>query len=116
MTDNLDPSFDQLSSAPINTDGGVTECHACAARGYAEGLRLLIAAGADANGADSAGHTPLFMAASVDVVRVLVDAGAGINVTDTKGMTPCHYAAMRGNVDVLRVLVSKGGGVNTADA
>eukprot|EP00756_Hemistasia_phaeocysticola_P035992 Hpha_TRINITY_DN16614_c1_g1::TRINITY_DN16614_c1_g1_i27::g.180759::m.180759 len=114
MTDNLHSSFDHLSPAPINTDGGRTECHACTARGYAEGLRLLIAAGADVNGADSAGRTPLFMAASVDVVRVLIGAGAGLTVTDNKGMTPYHYAAMKGNVDVLRVLVSEGGGVNTA--
>jgi hypothetical protein len=60
-----------------------------------ETIRLLLAAGADANGADTQGRTALHGAAMwglTDVVRVLHASGARINAMDKRGLTPLDTA------------------------
>jgi ankyrin repeat protein len=60
-----------------------------------ESLTLLLAAGADINGKDSRGLTPLHEAARWgwnDVVRFLVDRGADLQAKDNRGLTPVDSA------------------------
>lgn len=59
--------------------------HQAASGGSAEGIRLLIAAGADAQVVDSSGGSPLFEARSAEAVRALVEAGVRVDVTNTFG-------------------------------
>jgi ankyrin repeat protein len=60
-----------------------------------ESLTLLLAAGADINGKDSRGLTPLHEAARWgwnDVVRFLVERGADLQAKDNRGLTPVDSA------------------------
>ncbi len=50
-----------------------------------EGLKLLIAAGADVNATNKLGNTPLFYAGSVDAVQVLLDHGAKTDIHNKAG-------------------------------
>ena len=58
---------------------------------------MLIDRGADVNGKDALGHTPLHAlvlctedgtTVSADVVAVLIENGADVNATDNQGKTP----------------------------
>ena len=64
-----------------------------------ESIRLLLAAGATANSAETQqGRTPLHGAAMwgmTDVVRFLKDQGADLNAKDRRGYTPLDYALGR---------------------
>jgi uncharacterized protein len=63
-----------------------------------DSLTLLLAAGADINGKDNRGLTPLHEAARWgwnDVVRFLVAHGADLKVTDNRGLTPVDSAMGR---------------------
>jgi ankyrin repeat protein len=60
-----------------------------------ESIRMLMAAGADINGAETQGRTALHGAALwglTDVVRFLHQNGANINVKDKRGFTPLDHA------------------------
>jgi ankyrin repeat protein len=62
-----------------------------------EAMRVLLRAGADVNGRDAEGKTPLIFAAdysyeNLPVVKVLVEAGAEINARDSDGGTALLYA------------------------
>jgi len=62
-----------------------------------EAMRVLLAAGADINGRDGEGKTPLIFAGdysfeNLPVVKVLVEAGAEINARDSDGGTALLYA------------------------
>ena len=56
----------------------------------------LIAQGAEANGVDAYGSTPLHIAVAaghVDIVKLLITHGARLDIKDNTGRTPLHYAA-----------------------
>jgi hypothetical protein len=71
----------------------------------------LLALGANATVADSAGYTPLHLASSSDGAHALDNAiqlsknGAAIDVQDKRGLTPLHYAFACGNDLVAHQLV-----------
>ena len=57
------------------------------------------------NTANSAGETPLMLAAInnyMDVAKALIERGADVN---REGWTPLHYAATRGHRDMMRLLL-----------
>ncbi len=73
---------------------------------------LLLAKGADAKVATTAGVTPLLVAAgrpgSIETVRLLLAAGADANAANRGGLTPIDRAAAAGDVSVLRALFEGG--------
>jgi ankyrin repeat protein len=76
-------------------------------------MRTLLAAGADADGADASGATPLMHAAAVgspDAVRLLLDAGANVNATAADGTTPLMWATA--DPVKVRLLLERGADIN----
>ncbi len=64
--------------------------HTAATLGNIDDLRRLVAAGADLDGRDALGRTPLHIAAEcqwADVAQVLLDAGADADAPDAEGTT-----------------------------
>lgn len=72
---------------------------------------LLSTPGADVNGRNDRGSTPLLEAARYghnDIARVLIAAGANINAKDNDGKTPLMLAIQGNHNDVVRVLKEAG--------
>ncbi|MGD1002511.1 MAG: ankyrin repeat domain-containing protein [Candidatus Brocadiia bacterium] len=81
------------------------------AEDYAGVVKLLLAAGANANARDVSGHTPLHTAAMGDrreVIKLLLAAGASVNARDHFGYTPLHYAALWDRREAVRLLTGSG--------
>jgi hypothetical protein len=74
-------------------------------------VKLLLDRGADANGADKNGNTPLMEAASHgcdrELMRLLIKAGAKINVTNGSGLTPFEMGLFWGH-DGLEEIIAAG--------
>src|SRR5687767_11377276 len=76
--------------------------------------RVLLAAGADPDGADATGATPLMHAAAVgspDAMRLLLDAGAHVNAAAADGTTPLMWATA--DPVKVRLLLERGADINT---
>ena len=61
-------------------------------------VERLIEAGADVNGVDNDGRSPLMLAASSDhrnIANLLIETGADVNAVDHKGYTALHDIAFR---------------------
>ena len=76
----------------------------------ADGVRLLLSAGADPNRPDAMGETPLHVAVGIDELRaqflvpLLLGAGADPNRVDARGFTAFHAAARAGNAASIKLL------------
>jgi len=91
-------------------DRGRTPLMLAANVGSIDAMKVLIAAGADVNAADSFGATPLmFGIRDIAKVRVLLDAGARVNEKSKQNQTALLLAASNsGSVETARLLVAKG--------
>ena len=92
---------------------GRTAVHSAAADGNEDGLRVLLAEGADPRAADAQGWTPLHFAAQAQaplVVEVLLAAGAAVDAVDGHGNTPLWRAVFcsRGEGGTIRLLLEAG--------
>lgn len=83
-----------------------------ARQGNAEELRRLIESGADINGMDSHGDTPLISATwgkHVDCVKLLLKHRADVNKANGEGRTALFCAALSGHAEILRLLLNTPG-------
>lgn len=79
---------------------------------------ILLAAGADADIADSHGVLPIHIAAdegNVFIGKALIAAGADISQKTAEGQTPLILAALNGKNDFTEMLIENGADVNATD-
>lgn len=100
-------SFKDMES---RDDRGRTPLMTAASIGTIDAMRVLLAAGADVNAADSFGVTPLMLGVrDIAKVRLLLDAGARANDKTKQGQTALLLSASTaGSIETVRLLVSKG--------
>ncbi|MEM8523217.1 MAG: ankyrin repeat domain-containing protein [Bacteroidota bacterium] len=80
-------------------------------------IESLLDAGADINGSNRNGWTPLIEAAdegNLRIVEFLVSRGANVNAASNIGWTPLMEAVDEKSLNVVRYLIQKGANVNTA--
>jgi len=82
----------------------------------AESIALLLRHGANANGTDNAGYTPLFAATQMsfyDAAKMLLKAGADPNLgAGPEAETPFCLAACENRVDLVQLYLTHGGDAN----
>ena len=90
-----------------------------AARGSVQGVRDLIAAGADPNQRDENGITALIISAyagNVEIVRLLLAVKANPNVANNDEETALHTSAAHANsAEIVPLLIAAGGNIEKAD-
>ncbi|XP_026852078.1 cyclin-dependent kinase 4 inhibitor B [Electrophorus electricus] len=89
-----------------------------AANGNVELVESLLLNGADVNGVNRFGRTPIqvMMMGSTPVARVLLAHGADPNVVDAHaGATPLHDAARTGFLDTVKILIQFGANPDVGD-
>ncbi len=98
--------------------GGDVLC-AAAQAGMNETVAALLDVGADANGRDSSGATPLHHAAACghrSVAQLLLQSGADLRARNSLGATPLHAAAGAGQYAVANLLLQHGADPTARDA
>jgi serine/threonine-protein phosphatase 6 regulatory ankyrin repeat subunit B len=83
-----------------------------------EYVSLLLKAGADANGRNHLGETPLHQAAQDSdegVAQLLIEHGAAVDEIDNDGQTALHAAAVFGALEVAEILIHNGAKLNIQD-
>lgn len=113
------------AGVPVNLPdhNGRTALHHAARHCHAIVLKLLLAAGADANAASLTNWTPLLEAcycsscgATAAVAQLLLAAGADPNVASISGNLPVHGAAANDHTcDTLQQLVAAGAALDAGD-
>lgn len=89
--------------------------HRAARKGEVADIKKCIAEGANLNGKDQNGWTPLHRAVfkgKIEAVKVLVKHGAKLDVVDYCGYMPLHLALEAGQKDVATYLVAQGAKAN----
>jgi uncharacterized protein len=84
---------------------------------HTDAVRLALASGVSANGAEG-DVVPLLSAAGancVDVVRLLLERGAHVNAKDHDGWTALIKASQSGRADMVQLLMDRGADMNIAD-
>jgi len=94
----------------LGDNGGITPLMR-AALGHASEAELLLHHGANVNGRDRDGRSPLWYAANdgfLDVVTIMTGMASEINAIDNQGQTALARAAFNGHDDVVRFLLGRG--------
>jgi ankyrin repeat protein len=95
------PGFEGIQDVEPNSRGahGVSPLHWMATLGDAEGIRLLIEAGANINATDDQGNTALHEAVArrqTSAAKMLIERGASIGMRNVAGQTPLNLAKSDG--------------------
>ena len=107
----------QISENLARVDG-ITLLHGAVQAGLIEGLKALIAAGANIDTPNNYGKTPAHWATrfgNIEALRLLINSGANIDAPDNKGKTPAHRAAQHGQIEALRLLINSGANIDATD-
>ncbi len=78
---------------------------------HADAIKELLKVGAEINGVNLTGFTPIHHAAeagSPEAARVLIEAGADVNLPSNAGETPLQRARREGHQEVVRLLEAAG--------
>ena len=89
-----------------------------AANGNVESVKQHLAGGADVNGKDDLGRTPLYRAAyngHTEIAGLFLAGGADADARDENGWTPLHGAAYKGHLEIVAALLAKKAAVNAKD-
>jgi ankyrin repeat protein len=100
-----------MSSAAVTSEWPL---HDAAERGDIDAAAKALRQGADVNGRNDRGMTPLMLvpfSGSLAMAKFLVEKGAQVNATTDNGVTPLITAAMK-HPDIAKYLVEKGADVN----
>ncbi len=104
------------SDGSVYSQGAI---HVAARRGDVDVLQALIDGGANANGQDSEGRTPLMTLCELrsaqdlaSCVDVLCRAGADPDGSDSRGFRPLHLAVLKGKTKYAELLLGHGANVN----
>jgi C-terminal processing protease CtpA/Prc len=90
--------------------------HLAALDGQAEIAMLLLKAGADVNGRNETGKTPLHDAVEhSEMVTLLLGAGADVNAADNGRKTPLHLAVEHKMVNSAKLLIAAGADTTAKD-
>ena len=99
---------------PPRPEGGFTPLLHASMSGDLEGVKTLLASGAEINQAAADGMTPLVVSIvkfNHAVALYLIEKGANVNA-DEAGFTALHCAALTGQMEVARALLARGADVN----
>lgn len=114
--------LDHGADAQHINDQGQSALMAAASHGQPEVASILMESGADVNGKDANGDTPLMRAAfqaheyqSV-MIRTLLDKGARVGDVNHHGVSALMKAAMAGTTASVELLINAGGDVNEKDS
>ena len=85
---------------------------------YVEIAEMFLKVGADVDGHNSQGYTPLAYAVNLgctDLARLLIESGADVNAKDYRDYTVLHTAAGSYLYEICELLIAKGANVNVRD-
>ena len=111
---------DQETADLLRKHGGKTgdwldadkSIHKAARAGHIEAVKQHLAAGADVNGKEEWGWTPLHFTTTKEIAELLIGNGADVNAKNDGGFTPLHYAASRRDKEIAELLIAKDADVN----
>ena len=105
-----------LLEAGADANGGTQDTMLLSRASTPETVALLIAHGAKVDERDSQGQTTLMRTMYNNVVAALLEHGANVNAQDNHGRTPLHYAVERMAPERISLLAAHGANVNAADS
>lgn len=103
------PTAQELIDAPA--EGNSTALIEAAAQGHTEGVRRLLALGANVKTRTAAGTSALYQAArwgNETIAQMLIDAGADIDTPDNDNLTPLCIAIREGREEAAMMLLAQG--------
>ena len=107
----------QAPSDVIAPPQGVEALHSAVRSGNFDEVRRLVLSGADPNGLDALGSTPLLDAAwsgNVPILSFLISRGADVNAAHREaGSTPLFYSVLTGHADAVKLLLAAGARIDT---
>jgi ankyrin repeat protein len=106
--------------ATYRLPSGATALHVAATWGAPSSITTLLKAGAEVNGRDAFGQTPLALASRVKgnsaAERILLSHRADVSVRDWRDSTPLHAAVAAEDLDAVRLLIAAKADVNAHSA